>query len=128
MDLAVRGLRVLITGGSAGIGLATAELLAGEGARLALASRHPAEAAARLGAGSVEAYLGTATGPAEAVERAAEELGGLDVLVNNVGEARVGTFEHVTDRAWQVAWETHVMSYVRAIRAALPHLRTSDRA
>jgi 3-oxoacyl-[acyl-carrier protein] reductase len=128
MDLAVRGLRVLITGGSGGIGLATAELLAGEGARLALASRHPAEAAARLGAVAVEVDLATPEGPSRAVEQAVRDLGGLDVLVNNVGAARIATFEEVEDEAWQEAWDTNVMSYVRAIRAALPHLRESDRA
>src|SRR5439155_11488835 len=41
---------------------------------------------------------------------------------------RIATFEEVEDEAWQAAWDTNVMGYVRAIRAALPHLRASDRA
>jgi 3-oxoacyl-[acyl-carrier protein] reductase len=55
-------------------------------------------------------------------------LGGLDALVNNVGTARIGTFEDADDAIWQGAWDTNVMSCVRCIRAALPHLRGSDRA
>ena len=54
---------------------------------------------------------------------AVSALGGLDVLVNNVGVARIRTFEQVDDEEWQAAWDTNVMSYVRCIRAALPDLR-----
>ena len=50
-------------------------------------------------------------------------LGGLDVLVNNVGVARYARFEDVTDDEWDANWQLNVMSYVRAIRAALPSLR-----
>lgn len=128
MDLELRDLRALVTGGSAGIGLATAELLAGEGARVAIASRRPQEAAERIGAVAVAADLGTANGCDVAVSDAAGTLGGLDILVNNVGTARVGGFEDATDQRWQSAWDTNVMSYVRCIRAALPHLRESGNA
>ena len=55
-------------------------------------------------------------------------LGGLDALVNNVGVAQIRTLEQVDDAQWQAAWDTNVMSYVRCIRAALPHLRASERA
>lgn len=54
---------------------------------------------------------------------AAGALGGLDVLVNNVGIARQARFEEVLDDEWDEYWQLNVMSYVRAIRAALPHLR-----
>jgi NAD(P)-dependent dehydrogenase (short-subunit alcohol dehydrogenase family) len=50
-------------------------------------------------------------------------LGGLDVLVNNVGVARIARFEDVADEEWDAYWQLNVMSYVRAIRAALPYLR-----
>ena len=50
-------------------------------------------------------------------------LGGLDVLVNNVGVARIARFEEVADEEWDAYWQLNVMSYVRAIRAALPSLR-----
>jgi 3-oxoacyl-[acyl-carrier protein] reductase len=49
-------------------------------------------------------------------------LGGIDVLVNNVGVARHARFEDVPDDEWDLYWQLNVMSYVRAIRAALPHL------
>ena len=54
---------------------------------------------------------------------AAEALGGLDVLVNNVGIARSARFEDVADEEWDAYWQLNVMSYVRAIRGALPLLR-----
>lgn len=128
MDLGLEQLRVLVTGGSAGIGLATTELLAADGARVAIASRHPEEQAGRLGVTGIAADLSTADGCRAAVDGAVEALGGLDVLVNNVGTSRIGTFEDADDAIWQSAWDTNVMSYVRCIRAALPHLRRSDHA
>jgi NAD(P)-dependent dehydrogenase (short-subunit alcohol dehydrogenase family) len=126
MDLGLTGLRVLVTGGSAGIGHATARLLHAEGACVAIASRDPAEAAAQAGIAGIAADLSTAEGCRASVDGAVDSLGGLDVLVNNVGTSRIGTFEDASDAAWQAAWDTNVMSYVRCIRAALPHLRASQ--
>jgi 3-oxoacyl-[acyl-carrier protein] reductase len=57
------------------------------------------------------------------VTEAVRGLGGLDVLVNNVGIARQARFEEVPDDEWDEYWQLNVMSYVRTIRAALPHLR-----
>src|SRR5207302_4282136 len=101
MDMSVTDLRVLVTGGSAGIGLATAALLRDEGARVTLVSRHPQEAARSIGAGAVAADLSTAQGCDRAVSTAVADMGGLDVLVNNVGGARVGRFADIDDDAWQ---------------------------
>jgi NAD(P)-dependent dehydrogenase (short-subunit alcohol dehydrogenase family) len=128
MDMQLHDLRVLVTGGSAGIGLETARQLTAEGARVAIASRHPDEAAGQLGAAAVSADLATADGAEEAIAGAVSALGGLDVLVNNVGVSRIVTFEQATDDDWQDAWDANVMSYVRCIRAALPDLRASERA
>ena len=128
MELGLTDLRVLVTGGSAGIGLATAELFAAEGARVAIAARAPGEAAERLEAIGVAADLATADGCEAAVAGAADALGGLDVLVNNAGGARIATFEDTDDAAWQAAWDLNVMGYVRTIRAALPHLEASEHA
>jgi 3-oxoacyl-[acyl-carrier protein] reductase len=122
------GIRALVTGASAGIGLAAARALLARGATVAIASRDPAAAAAEIGAHPVAVDLSTPLGPAEAVEAAARALGGLDVLVNNIGVARIADWHEVTDAEWQAAWDTNVMSYVRAIRAALPHLHESRRA
>jgi NAD(P)-dependent dehydrogenase (short-subunit alcohol dehydrogenase family) len=63
--------------------------------------------------------------PERAVEAAAVSLGGLDVLVNNAGVARQARFEDVDDAEWDAYWQLNVMSYVRAIRAALPHMRSA---
>jgi 3-oxoacyl-[acyl-carrier protein] reductase len=128
MDMGMTDLRVLVTGGSAGIGFAAAELLVAEGARVVIASRHPDTAAASLGVSAVSCDLATADGCERAVRDATERLGGLDVLVNNVGSARIGAFAETADEVWQAAWDTNVMSYVRCIRAALPALRESGSA
>ena len=128
MELGLTDLRVLVTGGSAGIGLATAELFSAEGARVAIASRAPGEAAERLGATGIAVDLATAVGCEAAVAGAVEAMGGLDVLVNNAGSARIATFEDTDDAAWQAAWDLNVMGYVRTIRAALPHLEASEKA
>lgn len=128
MDLELAGMRALVTGGSAGIGRETARLLIGEGAAVAIASREPDTAAQELGAEPVRADLATPDGPDEAVAGAASALGGLDVLVNNVGSARITSFEEVTDADWMDAWESNVMSYVRCTRAALADLRSSEHA
>jgi NAD(P)-dependent dehydrogenase (short-subunit alcohol dehydrogenase family) len=128
MDLQLDGMRALVTGGSAGIGRETARLLIGEGAKVAIASRNPDATARELGAEAVRADLATADGPSEAVAGAVSVLGGLDVLVNNVGISRITSFEDATDDDWQHAWDANVMSYVRCTRAALDDLRASPRA
>jgi 3-oxoacyl-[acyl-carrier protein] reductase len=128
MDLELTGARALVTGGSAGIGLATARLLVAEGAQVAIASRRPDAATANPGMTTIAADLASADGPARAVDAAVSGLGGLDLLVNNVGTARIATFEELTDEDWDGAWSLNVMSYVRCIRAALPALRESARA
>lgn len=128
MDLGLAGTRALVTGASDGIGLATARLLVGEGAAVAIASRAPAAAAAGIGAHPVTADLATPEGPASAVAAATEALDGLDVVVNNVGVASIADWADLADAEWQAVWDTNVMSYVRTIRAALPALRRSERA
>jgi 3-oxoacyl-[acyl-carrier protein] reductase len=125
MDLELTGMRALVTGGSGGIGLETAKLLSSEGAAVAVASRHPDVGID--GIVGVRADLSTADGALEAVSGAVSALGGLDILVNNVGWARISQFEAVDDEEWQTAWDTNVMSYVRCIRAAVPDLQQSPR-
>ena len=125
MDLELAGMRALVTGGSAGIGLETAKLLAAEGASVAVSSRHPDVDID--GVVGVPADLSTADGALEAVSGAVSALGGLDILVNNVGTARISQFDAVPDEEWQSTWDTNVMSYIRCIRAAVPDLRHSSR-
>jgi 3-oxoacyl-[acyl-carrier protein] reductase len=121
MDLGLEGKGCLVTGSTAGIGLETARLLAAEGARVVTCGRREAPGVGEVG--HVEADLGRQDEPERAVAEAEERLGGLDVLVNNVGVARQARFEEVPDEEWNAYWQLNVMSYVRSIRAALPHLR-----
>ncbi|MCC5475675.1 SDR family NAD(P)-dependent oxidoreductase [Streptomyces sp. NPDC059680] len=120
------GLRALVTGGASGIGRATADLLAARGARVAVLDRDPADVDKPL-----LAYRADVTDDASvraAVERAAEDLGGLDVLVNNAGIGAQGTVEDNDDAEWQRVFDVNVLGMVRTARAALAHLRRSDRA
>jgi 3-oxoacyl-[acyl-carrier protein] reductase len=122
VDLGLGDKRCLVTGSTRGIGLETARLLAAEGAGVVTCGRGPDPP----GAGEVahvRADLSVAGEPERAVADAVQALGGLDVLVNNVGIARQARFEDVLDDEWDLYWHLNVMSYVRTVRAALPHLR-----
>ena len=121
MDLALGDRICLVTGSTGGIGLETARLLAAEGARVVTCGRSEAPGVGE--ALHVSAELGRAGEPERAVAETVAALGGLDVLVNTVGTARQARFEEVPDEEWDEYWQLNVMSYVRAIRAALPHLR-----
>jgi NAD(P)-dependent dehydrogenase (short-subunit alcohol dehydrogenase family) len=57
------------------------------------------------------------------IHRAEAELGRVDVLVNNVGESYLAKFDQLSERQWEEMWQLNVMSYVRAIQAALPGMR-----
>jgi 3-oxoacyl-[acyl-carrier protein] reductase len=131
MDLGLSGLRALVTGASRGLGFATAEALAAEGVRVALNSRSVdklREAAGRLGGVAVAADI-TEPGAAErVVAETVESLGGLDILITNAGGPPSGAFESFDDSAWEKALDLSLMSHVRLIRAALPHLRRSQAA
>jgi NAD(P)-dependent dehydrogenase (short-subunit alcohol dehydrogenase family) len=120
LELGLRDRICLVTGSTRGIGLETAKLLAAEGARVVTSGRGEAPCVGE--ASHVVADLSQPGEPERAVAEAAA-LGGLDVLVNNVGIARQAKFEEVADDEWEAYWQLNVMSYVRATRAALPHLR-----
>lgn len=132
MDLGLDGARALIAGGSSGLGLATGTVLAGEGARVALAAR-PSERLDKAvvglpGAIAAPADLSAADGPASAVDQAVDAFGGLDLLLVNSGGPRPGAFDELDDAGWQGAIDNTLHSALRLIRSALPHLRESDRA
>ena len=117
MDLGLRDRVCLVTGSTGGIGLATARLLAEEGARVVTCGRSSAPGVGE--ALHVVADLALPEEPARVVA----EAGGLDVLVNNVGLAYQRDFLAVTDEEWDSTWQVNVMSFVRAIRAVVPGMR-----
>jgi 3-oxoacyl-[acyl-carrier protein] reductase len=131
MDLGLDGARALVGGGSGGLGGAIATALTGEGARVALVAR-PSDrldgAVERLaGAVPVAADLSTPDGPGDAVAGAAAALGGLDLVLVNSGGPPTGDFEDLDDATWTRAIDGTLRSAIRLIRAALPHLRASER-
>jgi 3-oxoacyl-[acyl-carrier protein] reductase len=117
LDLGLRERICLVTGSTGGIGRSTAELLAQEGARVVTCGRGEAP-----GVGEERHVVADLSQPGEP-ERVVAEAGALDVLVNNVGYAEQRDFLALTDEEWDEAWQLNVMSYVRAIRAAVPGLR-----
>ena len=132
MDLGLKGLRAIVTGGTKGIGLAIAETLAAEGCHVALCSRNAGEAeatAARLAEKGVTTFgagVDVADGAALAAfaESAAEKLGGLDIVVANVSALSIANDEE----SWKKCFDTDLMGTVRLVNAALPHLEKSGAA
>ena len=117
MDLGLRERVCLVTGSTGGIGRATAQLLAREGARVVTCGRGEAP-----GVGEAQHVVADLARPGEP-ERVVAEAGEVDVLVNNVGYAEQRDFLALTDDDWEAAWQLNVMSFVRAIRAAVPGMR-----
>jgi len=117
VDLGLRDRLCLVTGSTGGIGLATARLLVEEGARIVTCGRGEAP-----GVGEALHVRADLSAPGEG-ERVVAEAGRLDVLVNNVGYAEQRDFLSLADEVWDEAWQLNVMSYLRAIRAAVPGMR-----
>lgn len=120
------GLRALVTGGASGIGRATAHLLAGRGAQVAVLDLDPSSVDEPLLAHRAD--VSDDASVRTAVQQAAEALGGLDVLVNNAGIGARGTVEDNDDEEWRRVFDVNVLGMVRTARAALPHLRRSRHA
>ncbi len=122
MDLGLRDTVCVVTGSTGGIGLATAKLLADEGARVVTTGRSGGvpDVGETL---HVKVDLAAPGEPERLIDHVEAELGRVDVLVNNIGVAYQRTFEEVTDAQWDELWQLNVMSYVRAIRAVLPGMK-----
>jgi NAD(P)-dependent dehydrogenase (short-subunit alcohol dehydrogenase family) len=132
MDLGLKGLKAIVTGGTRGIGHAVATLLASEGCDVAICARNGAavdEAVATLARSGVRATGGAvdvADLPALRgwIAEAADSLGGLDIFIANVSALAQGMDED----SWRRGFEIDVMSTVFGIEAALPLLERSDAA
>jgi 3-oxoacyl-[acyl-carrier protein] reductase len=135
MDYQLRGRVALINGASRGIGRGIAAALAAEGVRLVISSRSQTDIAAA--AADIAALYDASVLPVPAdvssphaaaylVDATVERFGALDILVTNSGGPPNGTFDDFDDTAWQEAFDLLLLSVVRMVRAALPHLRASD--
>jgi len=123
MDLGLRDRTCLVTGSTTGIGLETALLLAAEGARVIVTGRDRERVERAKEETGATAGIAADLATPEAAERLVAEVGQVDCLVNNVGEAYQAAFDELTDEQWDSMWQLNVMSYVRCIRAALPGMR-----
>jgi NAD(P)-dependent dehydrogenase (short-subunit alcohol dehydrogenase family) len=117
--------RALVTGGASGIGLATARMLADQGAQVAVLDR---AASGPEFATYVRADVTDDAAVRAAVAEAVTALGGLDVLVNNAGIGAQGGIEANDDDEWRRVLDVNVQGLVRVTRAALPALRESSAA
>ncbi|MFC7328060.1 SDR family NAD(P)-dependent oxidoreductase [Marinactinospora rubrisoli] len=130
------GLRVLVTGGASGIGLATARAFAARAATVVCLDRDIDAPAGAVSAGpegdgrlaGVRADVTDDPQVRAAVAAAAGHAGGLDVLVNNAGIGAQGTVADNDDAEWARVLDVNVVGIARVSRAALPHLRASSRA
>lgn len=128
MDLGLKGRRVLVTGGSQGIGYATAQQFLEEGCSVVIVARNEErlraakERLSEIGAGRIEAKLLDLSRPGAAAALA-EEYSETDILVNNAGAIPTGDIFDVDEARWREAWELKVFGYINLIRAIYPHMR-----
>ena len=118
MDLRLQGRVALVTGGSKGLGLACAQTLAAEGARVAISSREQANVDAALallpGAFGVAADFADAAAALAAIDAVEAKLGPIDLLVNSAGAARRTPPDELTPADWRAAMDAKYFTYVNA--------------
>ncbi|MFF1395680.1 SDR family NAD(P)-dependent oxidoreductase [Streptomyces sp. NPDC058287] len=125
MDMQLNGKAALVTGASRGIGLAVVRALAAEGVRVVAAARTPTPELKATGATLVTVDLSDPASAERLVTEAVTELGGIDILVNNVGGGDGGLsggFLDMTDAQWAEVVDLNFFATVRVTRAALPAL------
>lgn len=135
MDLGLAGAYAVVQGGTRGMGRATAECFAADGASVAVLARTPDDldrTVARLldlGAPQALGLRADITSPAEvtaAFEVVRQRWGRLNILVNAAGPVGRGRFEELTDDDWRAAIDLGALGMIRCVRAALPLLRAAD--
>ncbi|WP_067702054.1 SDR family NAD(P)-dependent oxidoreductase [Nocardia jejuensis] len=127
MDLGLTGKTALVTGASRGIGLAIAQELAAEGVRVVGAARTITPALEKVAAAAVSVDLSTTEGARGVVESALSELGGIDILVNNVGGGDADRLElagvlDTDDEQLRNLFDLNLFGVISTTRAALPSL------
>jgi NAD(P)-dependent dehydrogenase (short-subunit alcohol dehydrogenase family) len=131
-DLGLKGRIAIVTGGSDGLGLATATRLSAEGCKVAICARregHLKAAAAGITektSGEVLACRADVASAADVealVDATVQRFGGVDILINNAGASAAASFEAVDDDAWQHDIELKLMGAVRMCRRVIPILR-----
>jgi 3-oxoacyl-[acyl-carrier protein] reductase len=125
MDLKLKGQRVLVTGGSKGIGLAIALSFAREGALPILVSRSVetlvnAAALIKTETGTAAETLSLDMGLPDAEKNLIAQAGHIDILVNNAGAIPGGSLADIDDARWRSAWELKLFGYINLVRAVLP--------
>ena len=135
LDLQLAGKTAIVTGGSAGIGLATAKALYSEGVSVAIAARNPERLDLAVSiiqdlpsvGGKIipiNADLSLAEGVEKVASTALEKFGQIDILINNAGSARAGSFLDLSDEAFLDAWNLKLLGYIRLVRAIVPHQKS----
>ncbi|MFJ1749681.1 SDR family NAD(P)-dependent oxidoreductase [Streptomyces sp. NPDC088116] len=125
MDLHLTRKTAVVTGGSRGIGLAITRGLAAEGVRVVFGARTPPAEPKNSGVLALEVDLSTPEGPKQLADYALEQLGGIDVLVNNLGgdgSIPDRLFPEIDDKFWYDSLKVSFLSTMRMTRAALPSL------
>ena len=126
MSGALDGLVAAVTGGASGIGAAIAAELAAGGARVAVLDLRTDDVPEEVL--PVACDLADDASCRAAVQTVVDELGGLDILINNAGVGAQGTIADNSDDEWHTVFDINVLGMVRITRAALPHLRASRAA
>jgi len=128
VDLGLKGRTAIVCGASSGLGLASAEALAAEGANVAMLSRRRdvlEREAERIGALAVRGDVSSAPDLERLVERTVEAFGGIDILVWNSGGPPPGTALEITDERLEDAFALLLAPAVRLVRLTLPYLQRS---
>jgi NAD(P)-dependent dehydrogenase (short-subunit alcohol dehydrogenase family) len=135
LNLQLSGKTAIVTGGSAGIGLATATALYSEGVNVAIASRNlerleqavkkiqslPHTSAQVI---AISADLTKAEDIEQVVSQTLAKFGQIDILINNAGSARAGSFLKLEDEVFLAAWNLKLLGYIRLVRAVVPDMKS----